>query len=62
MDQSAIKKLDASDIRDAAEKAWCVTLQASDTLILARTWETPEKSPATTRQSRVLVNQDPRLS
>ena len=26
MDQSAIKKLDASDIRDAAEKAWCGTL------------------------------------
>ena len=37
----AIERLQNGDIRDAAEKAWCATKRATDTLILARTGEEP---------------------
>ena len=33
----ALQLLEAGDIRDAAEKAWCATKRATDALILART-------------------------
>ena len=33
----ALERLQAGDIRDAAEKAWCATKRATDALILART-------------------------
>ena len=45
----ALRLLEAGDIRDAAEKAWCVTKRATDALILARTGTEPEISPETTR-------------
>ena len=45
----ALRLLEAGDIRDAAEKAWCATKQATDALILARTGTEPEFSPDTTR-------------
>ena len=48
MHGQAIARLEARDIRDAAEKAWCATLGATNALVLARTGELPEKSPATT--------------
>ena len=38
----AIERLAQGDIRDAAEKAWCATLRATDALILARTGEGTE--------------------
>ena len=38
----ALRRLEAGDIRDAAEKAWCATKRATDALILARTGEEPE--------------------
>ena len=41
MHADALERLDAGDIRDAAEKAWCATKQATDALILARTGEEP---------------------
>jgi hypothetical protein len=41
----ALRLLEAGDVRDAAEKAWCAT----DALILARTGEESEFSPDTTR-------------
>ena len=43
----ALRLLEAGDIRDAAEKAWCATKRATDALILARTGEAPELSPDT---------------
>ena len=45
----ALRRLEAGDIRDAAEKAWCATKRATDALILARTGEESEFSPDTTR-------------
>ncbi len=47
---AALARLDAGDIRDAAEKAWCATKRAADGLIVARTGEEPAKSPITTRE------------
>ena len=45
----ALRMLEAGDVRDAAEKAWCATKRATDALILARTGVEPEFSPDTTR-------------
>ena len=45
----ALRLLEAGDIRDAAEKAWCATKRATDALILARTEEEPQISSETTR-------------
>ena len=56
---SAIERLEAGDIRDAADKAWCAVKRASDALILARTGTEPEKSPVTSRELRRLGNQAP---
>ena len=41
MHAQALQRLEAGDIRDAAEKAWCATKRATDALILARTGEDP---------------------
>lgn len=43
----AIERLEAGDIRDAAEKAWCAAKRATDALILARTGEEPPTTAAT---------------
>ena len=56
---SAITQLDAGDIRDAAEQAWCATKRATDALILARTGVEPERSPETSRQLNELARRDP---
>ena len=56
---AALARLDAGDIRDAAEKAWCATKRAADGLIVARTGEEPEKSPVTTRELNRLAVDDP---
>ena len=45
----ALRMLEAGDIRDAAEKAWCATKRATDALILARTGTEPEISSDTSR-------------
>ena len=44
---SALERLAADDVRDAAEKAWCATKRAADALLLAKTGTVPE----TTRQT-----------
>ncbi len=44
----AVERLEQDDIRDAAEKAWCATRQATDALILARTGEEPATTAMTT--------------
>ena len=54
----SIERLDAGDIRDAAEKAWCATLRATNALILARTGEEPQKTPATSRELKRLAALD----
>ena len=61
MHSSALERLAAGDIRDAADKAWCATKRACDGLILARTGEEPETSPMTTRGMQRLASQDSRV-
>ena len=55
----ALRLLEAGDIRDAAEKAWCATKRATDALILARTQEEPQISSDTTRGLSSLSAEDP---
>ena len=38
---SALERLSAGDIRDAAEKAWCATKRATEALLLAMNGEVP---------------------
>ena len=54
----ALRLLEAGDIRDAAEKAWCVTKRATDALILAKTGEEPEISSDTARGLVRLATED----
>lgn len=61
MHGSALERLAAGDIRDAAEKAWCATLRSTDALILARTGLEPERTPQTTAELQILTGQDPAL-
>ena len=61
MHAMALERLDAADIRDAAEKAWCATKRATDGLVVARTGQTPDKSPDTTRMLRQLAFDDPQV-
>ena len=57
----ALQRLEQGDVRDAAEKAWCVTKRATDALILARTGEEPDKAPITSRELRRLALEDERV-
>ena len=59
--RSALERLEAGDIRDAAEKAWCAAKRATDALNLAWTGVEPEKTPMTTRGLNELVRQDGRV-
>ena len=58
----ALERLEAGDIRDAAEKAWCATLRATDALILTRTGKEPETSRGTSHELRMLIHADNRVS
>ena len=62
MHETALERLDAGDVRDSAEKAWCATRRATDALILARTNREPERVPETTRELRKLGNDDSRVA
>ena len=55
----ALERRAAGDIRDAAEKAWCATLRATNALILARTGEEPERTPETSGRLDRLARRDP---
>ena len=57
---SSLEQLLAGDIRDAAEKAWCATLRATNALLLARTGEEPEKTPETSGRLDRLARTEPR--
>ncbi len=54
----ALRMLEAGDVRDAAEKAWCATKRATDALILARTGEEPEISSDRSRGIGRLATDD----
>ena len=58
----ALRLLEAGDIRDAAEKAWCATKRATDALILARTETEPEISSDTSRGLLMLAGEDSNVS
>ena len=62
MYEAALERLEADDIRDAAEKAWCATRRASDVLILVMTGREPERVPETTRELRRLGNNNPAVA
>ena len=55
MYSSDMHRMNADDIRDAAEKAWCATLRATEALVLARTGQPPTTSTAAGRRLRLLV-------
>lgn len=57
--KKAMAEMDRGEIRDAAEKAWCATLRATDALILARTGEGPVRSDLTTDRLHYLALKDP---
>ncbi len=61
MQDAALRRFAAGDIRDAAEKAWCAAKRATDALILARTGELPPKSPDTTRALRSMAAAEPAI-
>ena len=62
MHSSALERLEAGDVRDAAEKAWCATKRATDALILARTGEEPRTTARTTNELDSLASRDSRIS
>ena len=59
MYDSSLQRWAEGDMRDAAEKAWCATLRATNALLLARTNEEPETTPATSRRLDRLAREDP---
>ena len=59
LETEAIKRLEAKDIRDAAEKAWGSTKRAADALILALTGDEPRTSGQTGRGMRRLRGANP---
>ena len=58
---SAIERLDAADVRDAAEEAWGATKRATDALVLALTGTEPGGMPGTTVELRRLIPQHPQV-
>lgn len=60
--QEALHELSRGNIRNAAEKAWGATVQASNALILTKTGIKPERVSITTGQLHKLRSKDPRLA
>ena len=59
--RAAIERLEAGDVRDAAEKAWCATLRATNALIVSQGGHEPERSPQTSRELDRLAENDQRI-
>lgn len=59
--EAALSQLQAEDIRDAAEKAWCATKRATEALILAYTGELPHTSAQTSSGLRRLSHDNPSM-
>ena len=60
MHESALEKLAEGDTRDAAEKAWCATLRATQSLIMARAGEEPSTTAVASDGLDALARQDSR--
>ena len=58
MQDAALERMAAGDIRDAAEKAWCATVRATEALVLARTGQEPATSSAAGRRLRAITGND----
>ena len=58
MRDAALDRMAAGDIRDAAEKAWCATVRATEALVLARTGQGPGTSTAASRRLKALSVED----
>ena len=54
MRDAALERMAAGDVRDAAEKAWCATLRATEALVLARTGQEPGTSTMVSRTLRAI--------
>ena len=52
---SALERMAAGDIRDAAEKAWCATKRATEALLLTVTGEIPPTTVRVSSGLRALV-------
>ncbi len=61
MRDAALERLAAGDVRDAAEKAWCATVRATEALVLARTGEEPGTSTAAGRRLHAMSTNDQSL-
>ena len=61
MHDAALQRMAAGDIRDAAEKAWCSTVRATEALVLARTGQQPETSTLAGRRLQTLSLSDQSL-
>ncbi len=61
MGESAVERMAAGDVRDAAEKAWCATLRATEALVLARTGQEPGTSTMSGRRLQALSVSDQSL-
>ena len=61
MRDAALAQMAVGDVRDAAEKAWCATLCATEALVLVRTGEGPSTSTAAGRRLRALSTNDQTL-
>ena len=59
MHQAALDRLDSGDVRDAAEKAWCAALRATEALVLARSGRPSLRSPDVTRALQSIAAADP---
>ena len=52
---SALERLSAGDVRDAAEKAWCATKRATEALLLAVNGEIPPTTVGVSAGLRAVV-------
>ena len=62
MHGEALARLEAGDIRDAAEKAWCATKRTTDALILARRGGAPTTTAQTSAGIRSLGQESEALA
>ena len=61
MRDAALERMAAGDVRDAAEKAWCATVRATEALLFARTGQEPGTSTAAGRRLKALSESDQSL-
>ena len=61
MRDAALERLASGDVRDAAEKAWCATVRATEGLVLARTGQEPGTSTAAGRRLKAISEDAPSL-